>query len=63
MGTQRYTINRGQTAQNVVQAAGSALGTDIIQVNIDFTAMTRGEAVLLLEQIREAILERNWPPA
>lgn len=64
MGTQRYTITRGQKARQVVRAAGSAIATNTVQVNFDFAAsMTRDDALQCLREVEEAILTGPWPPA
>ena len=63
MATQRYTITLGQRAQDVVQSAGGAIGTDTMQLNVDLTNMKRGDAIILLQQLEERILEAPWPPA
>lgn len=63
MGTQRYTITRGQKAQDVVQAAGSAVATDTFQLNCDFSTITKLEAVQMLGALTERIAEGSWPPA
>lgn len=63
MATQRYTITRGQKAQDVVQAAGGAIATDTVQLNIDFTNMTKLEIDNALQYLRERIRETAWPPS
>ncbi|MFZ4687852.1 MAG: hypothetical protein ACOYLS_01310 [Polymorphobacter sp.] len=63
MATQRYTITQGQKAQQVVRAAGSAIASETVQLNVDFTAMTKGEILESLNELREAIIEGPWPPA
>lgn len=64
MGTQRYTITRGERARNVVRAAGGAVATNTVQVNVDFTAsMTRDDVLECLRQVEESILVGQWPPA
>ena len=63
MATKSYTITRGGRAKDVVEGAGSAVGTDTLTLNIDITNMTHGEAVDLMEHLQQRILQRPWPPA
>ncbi len=61
MAAVQITLTRNQRAQDAVVAAGTAVGTDTIRVNFDPTNMTRSEAVLALEQVKELVLEGKWP--
>lgn len=64
MGTQRYTTTRGQRANQVTVAAGSAIAADTVRVDIDFTAaMERADVLESLRQIKEVIETGPWPPA
>ena len=63
MATQRYTITRGQKAQDVIRAAGSAIAAETVQLNIDFTSMTKIELDNCLHELREAVRQLPWPPA
>lgn len=63
MATQRFQLALGGRAQDVVVSAGSAVATDTVQVNFDFTNMTKGEALLSLDYIKERVAEGPWPPA
>jgi hypothetical protein len=62
--TGKLTIQRG-TSNNpasVVLAAGSAEAqSDTISVNIDATNLSRGEAVVMLEDLIVHIQRGNWP--
>ncbi|MEA3053557.1 MAG: hypothetical protein QOG72_2460 [Sphingomonadales bacterium] len=62
MSTFKLTIKRGQRAQDVVVAAGSAIsGSDALFVNVDFTVLPKGEALILLDEIKKQIHEHPWP--
>ena len=63
MATQvKLTIKRGQTSQDVTQAAGSAIGgSDAIEINIDVTDMNLREVCVLLDEAKKAIIDGNWP--
>lgn len=64
MATVKLTIKRGAglTAKDVTIAAGSAEAqSDTISVNIDQTKMTKGEAILMLETVKQQIQRAAWP--
>lgn len=64
MATAKFTAKRGQVdRKDVVIAAGSAEAqSDTISLNVDYTAMTKGDVILLLEKISQAIHAGTWPP-
>lgn len=60
-----FTIQRGQKAQNIIEAAGSVIAggnSDAISVNVDFTNMSRQDFVQLVREVQERALEGAWPP-
>jgi hypothetical protein len=63
MATVKLTIKRGaQAPKDITVAAGTVIaGSDAIEVNIDQTKMTKGEAVILLDQVKAQILRSKWP--
>lgn len=63
MATVKLTVQRGKIElKDVVVAAGSAEAqSDTISVNIDHTNLTKGEAMLLLEEINQKIFSMPWP--
>lgn len=62
MATMKLTWKRGQRAQHVVKAAGSAIaGSDAIEVNIDVTNMTKGQALAGLDYIKQQVFEKGFP--
>jgi hypothetical protein len=63
MATQRFQLALGGRAQDVVVSAGSAVASETVQVNFDFTNMTKGDALLALDYIKERVSEGPWPPA
>lgn len=65
MATTKLTLQRGGTEEKeVVVSAGSAEAqTDTISVNIDYTALRKGEVVLMLETIKMRVQgSPTWPP-
>lgn len=62
MATFKLTLVRGADAPAVVKSAGSAIaGSDAVEVNFDVTNMNKGEAVVLLDEIRRHLLEHGFP--
>jgi hypothetical protein len=62
MATFKLTWKRGQRTQHIVRSAGAAIaGGDAIELNIDTTNLTKGEALDALEQIKAQILTKGWP--
>lgn len=65
MATVKLTAQRGKPySKDVAVAAGTAEAqTETISLNIDYTAMTRGETLLVLEAISQKIHgAHTWPP-
>lgn len=60
----KFTAKRGQVdVKDVTVAAGSAEAqSDTISVNIDVTNLTKGDALMLVDQISAAIHAGPWPP-
>jgi hypothetical protein len=60
----RYTAQRGKTGMaDITVAAGSAEAqSDTVSINIDVTNMTRGDALQLIESIKQKILGSLFPP-
>lgn len=61
--TAKFTLTRGKPkAGDVVISAGAAeAGRDRISVNIDADKMTKGEAIVALDNIKSAIFSAKWP--
>lgn len=59
----KFTAQRGKVdLKDVTVAAGSAEAqTDTISVNMDITNMSKGEALILLEEIAQKIHSSPWP--
>jgi hypothetical protein len=65
MATTKLTLQRGGSEEkDVTVSAGSAEAqSDTISVNIDYTNLRKGEAVLMLETIKMRIQgSPTWPP-
>lgn len=62
MATFKLSIKRGQSYKDVVRSSGTTIaGSDAIEVNIDTTNLTRGEAVKALDEIQRQILSKGFP--
>lgn len=62
--TAKYTVPRGKHAQkNVTITAGSAEAqSDTISLNVDVTHMTKGDVLMLIEDLEQKIYANKWPP-
>lgn len=60
----KFTGQRGKNdIADIAIAAGAAEAqSDTISINIDQTAMSKGDALLLIAKIRDAIHAAQWPP-
>jgi hypothetical protein len=63
MATAKLTIQRGKVdLKDVIVSAGTAEAqSDTISVNIDATALSKGDAILLLEEVKQKIFASPWP--
>ncbi len=62
MSTAKLTIKRGQHVKDVVISAGTAItGSDAMELNIDVTNMTQGDAVMLVEQLEMFVEQHDFP--
>lgn len=64
MAQYKFTIQRGKVdLKDVVIAAGAAEAqSDTMSLNIDVTNLTKGEALLMVEEIKQKIHASLWPP-
>ena len=64
MATAKFTVQRGKVdLKDVAVAAGSAEAqSDTISLNIDYTSISRGEILHLIQEIEQKILTGLWPP-
>lgn len=64
MAAYKFTAQRGKVdLKNVAVAAGSAEAqSDTISINIDVTKLTKGDALVLIDEIKEKIYAGKWPP-
>lgn len=64
MATAKFTIQRGKVdLKDVVVAAGAAEAqSDTLSVNIDYTNASRGELLLMLDEVKQKIQAGLWPP-
>lgn len=62
--TAKLTIQRGKVAlKDVAITAGAAEAqSDTISLNIDQTNMSKGDALMLVDEIRQKIFASPWPP-
>jgi hypothetical protein len=66
MATTKLTVKRGgREEKEVIVSAGSAEAqSDTISLNIDYTNIRRGDAIMMIEAIKMRIQSApTWPPA
>lgn len=64
--TQKFTIQRGKSNNpaSVAAAAGSSENqSDTMSLNIDATALSKGEALVMLDDLKAHIQRSPWPLA
>lgn len=58
----KLTIKRGQRAQDVAIAAGTTIsGSDAMELNMDATAMSKGDALGMIDELKKQVQEHPWP--
>ena len=63
MATAKLTVQRGKNdLRDIALSAGSAEAqTDTLSVNIDYTNMTKQDAMIMLDEIKQSLFNRPWP--
>lgn len=63
--TAKFTGKRGKVeiADIAIGAGTEEAQNDTISINIDIDTMSKGEALQLIDKIRDAIHAAPWPPA
>lgn len=62
MADRIYGINRNEQMTSVVE--GSASPTKDVEIVVDLAVgLTKAETIMLIEQIKNKIVEGIWPPA
>lgn len=63
MATAKLTIQRGKRElKDVVLTAGAAEAqSDTMSLNIDSTKITKGDALIMIEQFKAFIFAGKWP--
>lgn len=64
MAEYKFTVKRGATnrAQVAVAAGAAEAQSDTLSINIDVTAMTRGDVITMIDAAKAAIIAGPWPP-
>lgn len=63
--TQKLTVQRGKVRlKDVALSAGTAEAqSDTMSLNLDITKLTRGEALIMLDNLKAKIFNMKWPAA
>ena len=63
MATRKYSLEVGKTLVDVTQGVGSAT-TVGVELTLDLAKVkTEEQAILAIEEIKNYIIQSNWPPA
>ena len=64
MAQAKFTVQRGKNApKDITVVAGSAEAqSDTMSLNIDYTKITKGDAVIMIEGLQQKIIAGKWPP-
>lgn len=62
-GQAKLTVTRGKTGlKDITVAAGTTIaGSDAMELNIDYTKITKGDAIIMIELLEQKILASKWP--
>lgn len=63
MASVKLSVARGKVAlKDVSVAAGTAIaGSDAMELNIDVTKISKGDALILLKAFEDKIFASKWP--
>jgi hypothetical protein len=63
MAQVKLTVARGKPQiKDIALSAGTAIaGSDAMELNIDFTKMAKGDALVMLDGLRDKIFATPWP--
>lgn len=64
MATAKFTIQRGKVdLKDVTIGAGTAEAqSDTISLNIDYTNMTKGDVLMMLDELKQKVFASPFPP-
>ena len=65
MAQAKLIVTRGKpNLKDITVGAGTPIaGSDAMELNIDFTKMTRGDAMVMLDNLRAKVFNLPWPMA
>ena len=65
MAQAKLTVTRGKPnlKDSTVGAGAPIAGSEARELNIDFTKMTRGDAMVMLDNLRAKVFNLPWPMA
>lgn len=65
MAQVKLTVSRGKQAlKDVAISAGTAItGSDAMELNIDQTKISKGDALVMIDALRAKIFASPWPMA
>jgi len=74
MATRRYKVSVGEGEFSVVEEAGAAVNSDIVELTVELAAtavnengstriIKKSEVLDCVEKLKNHIIKGNWPPA
>lgn len=69
MATRKYGLSVGETAFQVTEGVGAAVGADSIELTVDLagtgliTQEGKHRVLMALDMLQQHITKGNWPPA
>lgn len=65
MAQVKLTVTRGKpNLKDITVGAGTVIaGSDAMELNVDFTKMTKGDAMVMIDNLRAKIFNLPWPMA
>ena len=61
MSTTRLTLQRGQEAHQATVNLSTSANITHVEINFDADSLTKDEALIELEKIKQIVMERDWP--
>ena len=64
MATAKFTIQRGKIELKdvAVEAGAAEAQSDTLSVNVDYTKLTKGDVLFMLDEVKQKIAAGKWPP-
>ena len=60
----KFTVQRGKPGlKDITVAPGTAeTQSDTISLNVDYTKVTKGDVLIMIDAVRQKVFAGKWPP-